>query len=183
MILNSAELWGAEDGRVGAKGAEAGRLASRLCRNPPGKFVKQNLTGSGGAEPANLPPSAARGSDWTRIFTIYWNQIQGRATSRKHPKEILCNVSEYSSVGWGSPGWGRQFCSLLFYASDLRIPLLSSFPQRPPFRPSSKLPDHFGRNVLLPSGESPHLNMSVERPTILGPPRITTGSRFGNQCL
>lgn len=50
MILNSAGIWGKE----GAGAQEGGPIASNWCGNPPGKFMKQNLTGSGGSRPASL---------------------------------------------------------------------------------------------------------------------------------
>lgn len=145
---------------------EAGRLASKWCRNPPGKFVKQNLTGSPGSGPANLAACTARGSDWTRIFTIYWNQIQGWATSRKHSKEILMPVNKICS-GWG-PGWQRTSAvpySNFSAASDsvnsspCPLPLLSS-PSTPLPRPQVSW--QLWGNVLLPFGGSPNLDNGEE---------------------
>lgn len=95
--------WG---GGAGFRGYGARPQTSEGCRHLPGKLLTQNLTGTGGSRPACLAPCSATGSDWTGVFTIYWDQSQGGATSKKYSKEILKPVSQA-----GAPG-RHQCCSL-----------------------------------------------------------------------
>lgn len=60
-----------------------------------------------GSGPANLVTCTTRGSDWTRILTVYWDGVQGPATSRKPSKEIVSHATQRNLVMLGWSGLQR----------------------------------------------------------------------------
>lgn len=144
MILNSSELWGKRGGvraEVGGGGGPggcgAGRMASKWCRNPPGKLMKQNLTGSGGSRPAGALPGVLIGHEFSPF-------IGTKSKVEPPPGSILRKFSCHSVKcvweGGGREG-GTSASSYSTFLCCFWFSKFHPFPSPPlPLSPSALLP-------------------------------------------